>query len=399
MARARNIKPSIMDNDQLAELPPLTRLLFIYLWMLADRAGRLEDRPKRIAAQALPFDRDADADSMLADLEAAGFILRYKAGGCAYIQVANFAKHQAPHVREAQSTIPAPDGSVPSTGDEKDSNEAKHNQGSAEASTRHDQGSAETSPRSPDSLIPDSLIQKDTIPNPSSRKGIDELLDSIRGLKAPNDAGLTQAMVKEHLEARGFDVTPEAPVADRGDGRPGRIDLLAKSAETTIAIEIDRLSPRTKSLVKLKRVEADHRLVLLRGGEEAVIDGVVIVSMQDDGTSSAVTFKTFLERCKTSGEPAIAGYEPMVRYVEEAKLPTEFAQLCWDEFKRRHLPGGGRETKRQADWRRTFLNALQGGWFKLWWSPEPGRYELTSAGLQAKTVLDARRSANERAAA
>ena len=66
MARARNIKPAIMDNDDLAELAPLTRLLFVYLWMLADREGRLEDRPKRIAAQALPFDRNVDAGAMLA---------------------------------------------------------------------------------------------------------------------------------------------------------------------------------------------------------------------------------------------------------------------------------------------------------------------------------------------
>ena len=50
MARSRNIKPSIMANEELAELEPLSRLLFIYLWMLADKAGRLEDRPKRIAA-------------------------------------------------------------------------------------------------------------------------------------------------------------------------------------------------------------------------------------------------------------------------------------------------------------------------------------------------------------
>ena len=48
MARSRNIKPSIMANEELAELEPLSRLLFIYLWMLADKAGRLEDRPKRI---------------------------------------------------------------------------------------------------------------------------------------------------------------------------------------------------------------------------------------------------------------------------------------------------------------------------------------------------------------
>lgn len=113
----------------------------------------------------------------------------------------------------------------------------------------------------------------------------------------------------------------------------------------------------------------------------------------------AIEFKTFLEQCRNTGEPAISAYQPMLDYAEAAGLPMDFVQLCWDEFKRRHLEGGGREAKRQADWRRTFLNALQGGWFKLWWVPEPGRYELTSAGLQAKAVRDARQAASERAAA
>jgi hypothetical protein len=81
MARSRNIKPSIMDNDALAALAPLTRLLFVYLWMLADREGRLEDRPARIAAQALPYDRDADINAMLDELRRAGFINRYLAAG------------------------------------------------------------------------------------------------------------------------------------------------------------------------------------------------------------------------------------------------------------------------------------------------------------------------------
>ncbi len=90
MARSRNIKPAIMDNEQLSDLPPLTRLLFIYIWMLADRDGRLEDRPKRIGAQALPYDRDADINAMLEDLQKAGFIERYEADGVACIQIINF---------------------------------------------------------------------------------------------------------------------------------------------------------------------------------------------------------------------------------------------------------------------------------------------------------------------
>ena len=51
-----------MENEELADLDPIARLLFIYLWMLADREGRLEDRPKRIAGRALPYDREADVD-------------------------------------------------------------------------------------------------------------------------------------------------------------------------------------------------------------------------------------------------------------------------------------------------------------------------------------------------
>ena len=110
VARSRNIKPSIMANEELAELEPLSRLLFIYLWMLADREGRLEDRPKRIAAQALAYDRSADVDEMLGSLEKSGFISRYVANGLACIQILAFVKHQTPHGTEKDSVLPDPSG-------------------------------------------------------------------------------------------------------------------------------------------------------------------------------------------------------------------------------------------------------------------------------------------------
>lgn len=110
MARARNIKPAIMANEQLAELPALTRLLFIYLWMLADREGRLEDRPKRIAVQALPYDRAADAEEMLEALCANNFIARYVAAGKKVIQIVNFYRHQTPHGTEKDGELPDEEG-------------------------------------------------------------------------------------------------------------------------------------------------------------------------------------------------------------------------------------------------------------------------------------------------
>ena len=114
MARSRNIKPGFFTNDELAELPALTRLLFIGLWTLVDRDGRIEDRPKKIKAGCMPYD-DIDADAALSELCKAGFILRYEADNTRCIQVQNWHKHQNPHVKELASTLPAPDKHQTST--------------------------------------------------------------------------------------------------------------------------------------------------------------------------------------------------------------------------------------------------------------------------------------------
>lgn len=109
MARARNIKPGFFINDDLAEIEPLGRLLFAGLWTVADREGRLEDKPKKIKASILPYD-DCDIDKLLQDLHDSGFICRYTVDGQNYIQIINFLKHQNPHHKEIASIIPPPNG-------------------------------------------------------------------------------------------------------------------------------------------------------------------------------------------------------------------------------------------------------------------------------------------------
>lgn len=106
MARARNIKPGFFSNDELVELPFETRLLFIGLWTIADREGRLLDRPKKIKMDIFPGD-SVEVDACLGQLAASGFIDRYEAAGTRAIQIVNWDKHQNPHVKEAPSTIPA----------------------------------------------------------------------------------------------------------------------------------------------------------------------------------------------------------------------------------------------------------------------------------------------------
>lgn len=108
MARARNIKPSLFKNELLGVADPLITLLFQSLWMLADREGRLEDRPLRIRAETFPYRENLDVNGYLTELERLGFIHRYTVKNQALIQVINFKKHQSPHKTEKQSEFPEP---------------------------------------------------------------------------------------------------------------------------------------------------------------------------------------------------------------------------------------------------------------------------------------------------
>ena len=108
MARARNIKPGFFTNDELVEHPFEVRLLFIGLWTIADREGRLMDRPKKIRMEIFPAD-NVDCDSALEKLANSGFIKRFAVNGERFIQILNWNKHQNPHVKEQASTLPTPD--------------------------------------------------------------------------------------------------------------------------------------------------------------------------------------------------------------------------------------------------------------------------------------------------
>lgn len=105
------IREGFFRNYELAQLSPLTRILFQGLWCLADKNGRLWDRPQQIKAECLPYD-DCDIEKMLTELTDAGFIQRYEVGGKRCIQVVNFEKHQILTTWEKNTStdIPAPRG-------------------------------------------------------------------------------------------------------------------------------------------------------------------------------------------------------------------------------------------------------------------------------------------------
>lgn len=108
MARSRNIKPGFFKNEVLGVADPLYSLLFEGLWVLADRDGKLEDRPLRIKAETFPYREGMDVDAMLNWLQSNGFIIRYTANGSKCIKVLEFVKHQNPHKNESASELPDP---------------------------------------------------------------------------------------------------------------------------------------------------------------------------------------------------------------------------------------------------------------------------------------------------
>lgn len=154
MARARNIKPGFFKNELLTELSAFDRLLFIGLWCLGDREGRLENRPRRIKMELFPCD-DYDVVAGLSELERMGFIKTY-GDQLQYIEICNFHKHQSPHGTEKDSDIPDEFGEI--TVHPRDS------KGCVLGKKRKNNvisqlGDVElTKQERPDSLIPDSLI-------------------------------------------------------------------------------------------------------------------------------------------------------------------------------------------------------------------------------------------------
>jgi len=111
VSRIRYLKPDFFIDEDIADLPYEIRLFFQGLWCSADKAGRLEDRPKKLKVQIMPYD-NVDAEKMLNLLakpkngSKRQFIIRYEIDGEKYIQIVNWDKHQKPHHTEKDSIIP-----------------------------------------------------------------------------------------------------------------------------------------------------------------------------------------------------------------------------------------------------------------------------------------------------
>jgi hypothetical protein len=160
MARIRTIKPEFFKNEQLADLPMTARLLFIGLWTLSDKEGRLDDRPKRIKAELFPYD-NLDCDKELTRLQSSGFIYRYEVGEMKVIQVINFTTHQRITGKESESESKFPPYS-PEGKQQGNNGEANENQlGEQEGKGKEGKGKGMDGEISPSSISQDLEFTED----------------------------------------------------------------------------------------------------------------------------------------------------------------------------------------------------------------------------------------------
>lgn len=108
MARIRTIKPEFFTSEDIVQLSPHARLLYIATWCEADKEGRLQWKPLTLKIRYFPVD-DVDIRALCEELIDAGLVVPY-GDGLAYIP--KFGAHQHINPRESASQLPAPAGAA-----------------------------------------------------------------------------------------------------------------------------------------------------------------------------------------------------------------------------------------------------------------------------------------------
>lgn len=111
MPRIRTIKPSLFRHVALQEAEQATalplRLVFMGLFICADREGRFRWQPKELKLDIAPYD-DFNLEQALNVLAEKGFILKYRYGYDYYGCIPSWHQHQCINKREPVSQLPAP---------------------------------------------------------------------------------------------------------------------------------------------------------------------------------------------------------------------------------------------------------------------------------------------------
>lgn len=150
MARGRMISASLGGSRKFSRLTSNDhRLVYCLLIAHADAYGRIEadaDYVKGTALSRVPVDTET-VQGALTEMHEIGLITLYEVDGFQYAEFADFAEHNRTYPdREAQTSIPAPDGTTPQRPPRSDQGTPSQTQGRPTAQRRHDAGTTKTRP-------------------------------------------------------------------------------------------------------------------------------------------------------------------------------------------------------------------------------------------------------------
>lgn len=107
MARMRSLRPDYFLREDMADVSLAAHFLLAGLQVLADRDGRLLDRPRTIKAQVFPF-REVDIEAAMGELVRARAVSRYEVDGRRIIALLTWEDDQSPHPKETSAELPPP---------------------------------------------------------------------------------------------------------------------------------------------------------------------------------------------------------------------------------------------------------------------------------------------------
>lgn len=160
---------------------------------------------------------------------------------------------------------------------------------------------------------------------------------------------------------------------------PAAMDESSRTA-LPVTVEPSPVDPRLVSIEKAVRTEEVPSTEV-----ELTLESPSSESKQPKprkSKGSKRSLQEFFDDCKAKGVQTIADNDPINRWGNSVGVPQEFLSLAWSVFKDRYRND---PTKRYADWRAHFRNAVKRNWYHLWYfDTATEECRLTTAGEQAR---------------
>ena len=102
--RIRQVRPDFFKNETIADLSMTARIGFIGIWILCDKHGRFEWKPRTLKSDIFPHD-NLDFEETLDELVKFNFVQKYNVDGNDYGQVVNWKIYQ--YIGPAESQMDA----------------------------------------------------------------------------------------------------------------------------------------------------------------------------------------------------------------------------------------------------------------------------------------------------